>query len=908
MIHFDEVKQLAIQYVKQRRKTGCSYYLIRDVFGRITLYFVGQEDTQGLHDGLECAVGRNWFAAVRNIEETNPLLDEIKRSAEKICDGVFYGERPLVKRVWSEFSDGKVKMDIGSRVITFYSYKGGVGRTTALALAALAMVREGKRVIAVDFDLEAPGLGTILKPDGGIEEPKYGTLDFMVEYDCYRDAIDIDDYVYPIAAKELTGLAGGELLVMQAANQQKDADEEYYNKLSRIDFNMPKFSGHDNPVENLIAMLDQKYHPDYILMDSRAGVHDIGGLMLLRYSDEAVPVFYGNEQNMIGLRFVLPKLVQADIPFYLVNSPVPVTDDEAEAEIETYLNSSWDCLQKAGYFGDDVPDANDKSSPYYPLNIRYDVTAANIGSKFRLAQLLDAGGNDNVYRKLAQILMSGEDMGKRDNPVNICDKRNMLESIERIMPTDTASAENEFDHYEDLKKNFYPLQEYRYIYDNSKFLITGSKGSGKTALFKVLQCPEYAKRLAKYLGNLSMEDIGRTEWVTGFDLGKEFPDRANIMAIGRSDDREVYFRYWKMLAIRVMRRYIEKYVDDLNQQFSFVRKIWDGEYRTFSSIMEEYGDIDERMSDVMRRLDQCLTEDRKILIITYDKLDSGLDQKYRGQMVSELLNFWSENNIRLKSIKAKIFLRNDIFKDEVKDITDKIKLNNYRANIEWNYDYLLAMVWKRIMERNEPLKKLLCEAIQNGGYFLASSDEVGIVPKPQREINQLCLEALIGNKMGKGNKAYTYNWISYRLSDTNEKIVPRSMLKLFSTAASKELGYLDNEISAGFSRIIRPRSMEDSLKDVSDDRLQDLSEEYPDFKNVFRNLKNYCQAFPADSETLSAALVQCGLDGSRVQVYVDQLKEIGVLKEYQRKKSDPIRYHIPDIYLKGMGLIRKGIR
>jgi MinD-like ATPase involved in chromosome partitioning or flagellar assembly len=43
-------------------------------------------------------------------------------------------------------------------IVTFYSYKGGVGRSMALANVADILCRQGARVLMVDFDLEAPGL------------------------------------------------------------------------------------------------------------------------------------------------------------------------------------------------------------------------------------------------------------------------------------------------------------------------------------------------------------------------------------------------------------------------------------------------------------------------------------------------------------------------------------------------------------------------------------------------------------------------------------------------------------------------------------------------------------------------------------------------------------------------------
>ena len=43
-------------------------------------------------------------------------------------------------------------------IVTFYAYKGGVGRSMALANVAVLLARRGLRVLAVDWDLEAPGL------------------------------------------------------------------------------------------------------------------------------------------------------------------------------------------------------------------------------------------------------------------------------------------------------------------------------------------------------------------------------------------------------------------------------------------------------------------------------------------------------------------------------------------------------------------------------------------------------------------------------------------------------------------------------------------------------------------------------------------------------------------------------
>src|ERR1700734_1996566 len=50
------------------------------------------------------------------------------------------------------------------RIVTFYSFKGGTGRTMALANVAWILAANGKRVLVADWDLESPGLHPFFQP------------------------------------------------------------------------------------------------------------------------------------------------------------------------------------------------------------------------------------------------------------------------------------------------------------------------------------------------------------------------------------------------------------------------------------------------------------------------------------------------------------------------------------------------------------------------------------------------------------------------------------------------------------------------------------------------------------------------------------------------------------------------
>ena len=69
------------------------------------------------------------------------------------------------------------------QVVTFYSYKGGTGRTMALANVAWILAAAGKRVLVADWDLEAPGLHKFFRP--------------FLDIDTVADAKGVIDLIVP---------------------------------------------------------------------------------------------------------------------------------------------------------------------------------------------------------------------------------------------------------------------------------------------------------------------------------------------------------------------------------------------------------------------------------------------------------------------------------------------------------------------------------------------------------------------------------------------------------------------------------------------------------------------------------------------------------------------------------------
>ena len=84
-------------------------------------------------------------------------------------------DRQIVGQDWLRPSQSQSKIPR----LVFFGIKGGVGRSTALAMLAYDLARVGKRVLLIDFDLESPGLSGLLLPPDRLAD--FGMVDWFIE-------------------------------------------------------------------------------------------------------------------------------------------------------------------------------------------------------------------------------------------------------------------------------------------------------------------------------------------------------------------------------------------------------------------------------------------------------------------------------------------------------------------------------------------------------------------------------------------------------------------------------------------------------------------------------------------------------------------------------------------------------
>jgi MinD-like ATPase involved in chromosome partitioning or flagellar assembly len=223
--------------------------------------------------------------------------------------------------------------------ITFYSFKGGVGRTLSLVNIGVELAQTGRKVLLVDFDLEAPGIDTFSELRA--PENQLGLVDYITDYrENYAASDFVPDasrYVYetPLSRSEMQDCIQGKLWVMPAGKR----DGNYAAMLAAIDWQRLYAEQQGFLLfEDLKAQWKERLAPDYVLIDSRTGHTEVGGICTRQLADAVVLLFFPNRQNLEGLKQVVAAIRQENstrkekeqIDMVFVPSNVPCLDDEEE--------------------------------------------------------------------------------------------------------------------------------------------------------------------------------------------------------------------------------------------------------------------------------------------------------------------------------------------------------------------------------------------------------------------------------------------------------------------------------------------------------------------------------------------------------------------------------------------------
>lgn len=832
-------------------------------------------------DGLLAAVGLNLGQyPIANYSLLTPQ-EEVEQPDESI-------QLPL----WSDILmapdpnyRASIEKDIPNRpqIVTFYSFKGGVGRSTALGMVAILLVNRNRRVVIIDFDLEAPGISILFRPDAvdgnGVEN--YGVLDYIHQrYLTPNENIPaIEDCIHQVNL-----LSRGELFLVSAG----EYNENYVHRLAELDRRTWQsfYKGEINPVQQLIKDIKGQVDPDVILIDARPGFNDTGAIALLDLADTGVVCFSPTDQSFDGLRWVIQAARKQsdyqgkpDLRFLL--TPMPTL---AEEQLDSWITKAEDWIVE--HWG--LPDGVSVGELYYKVFYNPNIAA--------LSNLINAPVNLlNDYLPIVDAIDAS------------------LPDIKPVIPTTTTAGNREtilnelrFEaaRAQDLQADNIPTifqrtEDFPKFLSNRTWLVRGAKGTGKSILFRLfVEQSDRAKELAS-----ADVDLTICQFIAAHGesrLRNSILSSENLANYEQQVGENSWAIFWLNYAIlQLFDNFPELLsIPELNGGLGALIAEAD---LTQASIIEwlvqrtRSPQAIPQASDELRNIDRWLNENNRSVWLLYDELDAGFgfgSDSYarRRRALEALLAWWLESGTSLKRIVPKIFLREDIWNQL--NFVNKGHYVGRSLQLSWDEADLWRLVLRQALQSSSTLSQAL---EQEFGITVGRLETF--------ELGQLrrSLYPLWGERMGRGRKAFTYNWVRTRIADSNENCFPRSLVLLLEEAVHNEKNF-STEYSSEI--VLRPKSLIDAFPTVSKQRVDEVRNEYPELEEPLDRLQS--GRSPIDENSLSDIW---NVQDGELSLRIKEMVEAGILRERSRPKDPPPRvYSIAELYLYGLGMVRKGQR
>ncbi|GAC1393087.1 MAG: ParA family protein [Ktedonobacteraceae bacterium] len=675
------------------------------------------------------------------------------------------------------------------RTIAFYSFKGGVGRTTALVHAATILAMQGRKIVTVDLDMEAPGLSLAfnLTP-----LPEHGIVDYFYERAYLpRDAepsISIADIFGEIRIPN----ASGRIFVVPAGTLT-------INYLAEIDdLRSAAITERGEDLwSTFYREITEQLQPDIILVDSRTGFNEWGAFSLLRAADKAIIFLYPNEQNSAGGR-LLTQVLEQKIPTYFVFSLVPAVKDAGMAMVQ----EQWGSMQKDYKANSQTKEVQRKLEDL--IVIPY-LTAIALAKTYPVQELLP------YYQPIAKII--DEDMneirlqgllrGQKQRP-------EILNSL--IFPNLNIEAEGS------VRQDFQRTANFDKLLDENGCLILGHKGTGKSVLYNLL---------LKHRDDATAFAYGRLRTVTcisGFEMLRAYLTMDMLQNIDQEIEHSgrTWADFWGFLLL--LHLYHNNHLptsiirDSLHGASPPLENHEAENSDAFAAIMAYVrSNIDVR--DVLTTLNKHLQQEQQTLWLLYDDIDRYIVGEVREKALAGLFQL-VQNTVRsLKYIKFKVFLAEDVWSNL--SSFDKKDFNGRSFNLSWTYTDFL-----RLALRQAQCSELF-KTMTNSFSPIENIDQVS------EEVLTDALQLLWGSRREADTQSERVSlWLYRSLSDASGTTFPGLINTLLRKAVQVEL-QADKDQPLPADRLLSSKSLQEGLIAAIQERCEDMRQTYPQLQPFF---------------------------------------------------------------------------
>lgn len=749
-------------------------------------------------------------------------------------------------------------------VATFYSLRGGVGRSTALAYTARILASHGHKVVCVDMDLEAPGLAALFGQEEQIEKDQ-GVVALLMALD-QGDEPDFASHLLRVEENE-------DLYLVPAGLPGPD-----YARRLRFLEPFTWYQEDPNPLRQLLAGLREglPFRPDVILFDARTGITPLSGPLLFDLADLAIVTFFPHPQARRGTEVLVRGLLAASTyrgangqasapePRFLV-SPIPAS--KAREVIQRYEHrsltwiSDWLASANEGREAEGAEPLNESDVTHF-VRYREDVaTSDRILKDTEIWRAFEPVG-DWIEGFLAT---PGEERAELS-----------LEKMKSTILQELRFASGTAETQEDFLRSFVKTEVVQEALAPDFPLVLGRKGSGKTALFRFLSEEQADSTIVVH----APADLrGKSDWLLSRDGFKAVDELLG--------ERAEWRHFWAFYACVSAAHHLGSspppglaaHLDALPHS-----------ERAMLNSFEQCLDVPRfalELNDWLGALGREATPDTLLLL---DGLDTGFgstqeDRERRRRAIEQLFDLWMERGTKLESLRFKIVLREDIWRSL--RFENKSHLYGRSVALQWkDQAAYFKVALKQALNSSGAFRGLL-EATR-GGERLAALD----LEEWSGENVFTAWKLLVGERMKGGKSAFTRNWIWNRLGDANFDHTPRHLLQLFHESVPWERK--EHGQSAYHRSVVRPRGLIKCLPQVSEQALEALREEFSELQELMDRLRRFGRT-PVPAEELHGH-----------EAEVELAREVGLLSVYEESGERVERYKVPDLFRYGLDMARKG--
>lgn len=787
-------------------------------------------------------------------------------------------------------------------IVAFYGFRGGAGRTLALAHVAMLLAQRGLRVAAVDFDLEAPGLHVALGASVPIEEGKglVPLLHSILATPPDRP-VNVVEHLQVISPKE----GVGKILLLPAGL----ITPKYLAQIEELGLGLWHEPDH-SPLERVLGSLKEE-NPDVIFIDCRTGFSGMSASVLFHHADLAVIFLPLSEQIWDGVDMLLKAVAAARTnrarkPALLFVPSMTPPGPSGQEKIERYLKKLDEhyhkvLLIKQAIHEDEDDDENQEGEPWLHHGVAWDLRISSEGS---VRQPFMPGGPWGLFQPLCDKIVESLDLGLPQRTEEPIQAKTIL--IELKISGSIGFAEELTE--EQMQRFMVPSASVKASVDRNSTLIVGAKGSGKTLLWRYLVEPRsdtvvpIPKDTQHLVGHAPKFDLDPQKINLSADAFKELEQGAKMCKAS------THKAFWLLYALLRLSRASDKIAVWLAENMpSPLRGAWKnltiGSPDLATLLCKD--SISTLVEAVFSSLDDWLANVPQQYVLVYDGLDNGFQTgkpevwyERRDRFVTGLLQVVADWRSRLKRIQFKVFLREDIYLSI--ELQNRSHLDATKHELRFGPTDLWQLALK-ITGTSPAYKSLLSSARMDAdGLYLGDESELKTLLYP-----------LWGRTIEKGKRAYTANYILKRTSDAQGRLFPRTFIQMLDKAVQFEK---KQELRSEPDRVLRFRSLRQGVVEASKQRTDDLRTEYIE-------LKPYLEALNGAPAVASAKKLKDVMKGKIAKPEVplhlgaggwskvfNQLITVGVFSKKSGDADGDEKYRAALIYRDGLGMKGPGLQ